>query len=262
MSFRAVGFLALFLAFCAPAHASCGEYLGQELASQRFAQAVAPFARISPKDEYENTADYEARVNKAVRGYETLFISSTLAWPSSLRYNADKGELEITGLALLGAKGFNPSALTGTPAQALGRGQNLNAVIESERVSLGSYRATNAFGVTADVFKGKQLSNVIFDGNYSGVSRTVDVFKAGFRTEVVGTIPLSAAEARRLKPLLQMIWVVSPQPPYLVTARSRSRPTINDRSDIEQIDTVLLADIQCALITDDRRKVLAIIETN
>ena len=241
----------------------CRQYVDTTVRSITMDAAISSFSSITLKGEYETTATYKARRDAALPGDKTVVIRIPIKGTSSFIYDADKNALEVSGYAFLGSGGFNPYHLLGSAAADLINGQNLNVAVSSHDADKGSYRAKNTFGAEASVNRVSRISKVIFDGNNANVAPRLDVFKAGFRTEIVGYVPLQPLEAKRLKPLLRLAFVVVLQEPYVVTVEhSRGAPTLDDPRQINERTTVLLGDIQCGLVTDNFDKVLAAFPTN
>lgn len=241
----------------------CRKFVNTTVRSTTMDAAISSFSVTTPKGEYETTAGYKARRDAALPAEKTVVVRVPVKDTSSFTYDADKNALAVSGYAFLGSGGFNPYHLLGSAAADLSNGQNLNVAVSSHDTGKGSYRATNAFGAVGNVARVSRISKVIFDGNRANIAPPLDIFKTGFRTNVVGYIPLEASEARRLKTLLRLSFVVVPQEPYVVTVEySRGAPTLDDPRQINERTTVLLGDIQCGLVTDNFDKVLAAFPTN
>lgn len=242
---------------------SCEPYVGQIVAPQAFDAAVARFLSVRQKGEYETTAAFELRRNAAIGPIKMLTVQADVKSRSSFVYDADAGVLRVQGFAFEGSGGYNPAHLIGTEAAKLGDGQNINVQVSRIATTTGSYRASNAFGASANVIRQTEVSKVIFDGNNSRSSDARHLFVAGHRTENVGAIPLSPDEAQRLKPKLRIAFLVEPQEPFAVeTLSQKGVPTIADPRRVTEKATVLLGNIRCGIVTDDHNMVFGAFPTN
>lgn len=242
---------------------TCRGYVDTTVRAVSIDEAISSYSSASPKDEYETTIAFKTRRDAALPTEKTIAVRVPVKGATSFTYDADKNALAVLGYAFLGSGGFNPFHLLGSSAADLSDGQNLNVMISSQDTDKGSFRATNGFGAVSNVTRVSRDSKVIFDGNRANIAPRLDIFTSGFRTNIVGYIPLEASEAKRLKPLLRLAFAVAPQEPYVVTVEySGGAPTLADPREINERTTVLLADIQCGLVMDEFDKVLASFPTN
>ena len=73
---------------------------------------------------------------------------------------------------------------------------------------------------------------------------------------------MNADEARKFKLEAKIAFVVVPKPPYIVKASfQQGKPTIRNPREIRVDATVLIADIQCALLMNGNDTVVAAFET-
>jgi hypothetical protein len=131
---------------------------------------------------------------------------------------------------------------------------NVDTVIEQVDTPAGEYSATNSFGVKARVEKVHRNTNAIFDRQG----------ELGIRDGLFGmpnrdwmSFPLTPVAAQVVKPKLRIAFAVVPKAPYLLKGEGHSgRPTIDRPVDVEETVTLLVGDIQCALLMDNTNKVL------
>lgn len=240
---------------------TCETYVGQKVTPKTFDEVAGPFAAAKPKGEYETTAAYEARM--AALAPQSPVIVGTVrrdeGKTGSIRYDADAQALSVPAWAFQGKEGFDPIlGFVGTSASDLMTRANINAVVYSRWVPLGSHPAQNAFGAKARVQELKYVAKVIFDGNSTDTRK--DLFADRF--EEAGRIPMSPMEAKRLKPLLKLAYVIRPQAPYFVNSRYTHTASIDNPRETKFEASVLLADIQCALVIDDKGTVRGSFPTN
>ncbi len=246
---------------------SCDSYIGQSISPLTVSQASARVPNFQPKSEFETTADFEARKKVATSAAESpLFISREPEDRKYFEYNADAQTLGIKKYVFAdrlfepwdafyevpSAKPLNvdPSAL-----------RNLSPLISSKKIITGSYEAQNSFGAKFNVTKVTEELEAIFERSEftpGGPIIDIDVFPAADKAPyIIGYLNLSPAEAQRLKPLLKLAYVVEPKEPYIIkNTYSPGKTTLANPIETTAKATVLIADIKCGLVTDDKNVVL------
>jgi len=243
-----------------------------------FADA-ARVAGFGLKGEFETTADYEARVRAS--GLERQFIVERVPVRNTRReryisYNADDGELRVWQFAFSNEALNIKSALevAGVPVRGAGIGEEVSATISQQDEVLGIRMARTRGGVPFEVTSIRRRVEAVFDR--IAQSNTYGLFPEHPTSNPprqqllspgsVGTtfrIALSRDDARRLMPGLRAAFVIETRAPYLVTVvHAPFTLSLDNPTDIEQHATVLVADIQCALLMDADGKVLLTVTTN
>jgi hypothetical protein len=260
-----------------PAQAQdCESYVGQSIQPQNIDEVMARFSRIQPKGEFESTADYQARVARLTAGTGRLIIGKVPDGENPydragrghyFRYDADRQVMRVISYAFDNAN-FNERDIWGYggPLYQAGdytsRSYNVDVVISENRRTTGSYRGTNAFGVSAQVVRTASTMNVIYERPLRSYAEGGLFGQRGGTNDPLAEIPVSPGEAMRLKNSMLTAFVVVPQPPFYVEHTGRpSRPTIGMPEEVTRTTRVLFADIQCALLTDSGNRVLAAFRT-
>ena len=224
--------------------------------------AISGLADLTPKDEFETTAQFTARRAAALRGVTTpLIIGKEPEESKYLKYDADAGVLRIITYAFHNRyidywSAFYNAGMHNKIDVSTDYYGNIAVVITiSDKVS-GKYVGTNAYGAKIEVTKIQRYTSAIFDREKSLYNK--ELFpNAANKPYVVGEFGLSPAEAKRLKPQLKLAFVVTPKEPYFVTGSHKDgKTTVNNPRDITENFSVLVADFQCGLVMDVANKVL------
>ncbi len=246
----------------AQAEDACGSYVEKTVFPVSFDEAIAPFESLKPKGEFETTAQYEARRADALHGFRgDLIIGKKPENPQKyIRYDADQGVLNVQQWAFANSsanfwEAFYAAGYYGKiNVSTLG---NVGVVISSTDKSVGSYKASNAFGATAQVVKILRTKKSIFDHEAKDPLRSGIFPTADDDPYVVGRLHLSVEDAKQMKHDLKIAFVVAPKEPYLVEGgRHVGDVTINNPQDVTESFSILVADIRCGLVMDRSGKVL------
>ena len=247
----------------ANAQNQCADYLGQTIAPKTFDEAIMSFANLAPKGEFETTAQYEDRKKSALAGIlGPLLISKAPEDRKYFQYDADAQKLRIITYAFQNTFFDTPSAffVAGSKIDASTL-ENIQVVISRVDQPTGSYVAQNGFGASARVISVKRTTAVIFDRKANFGEPLFPTAKGS--PYVVGELTLVPAEAQALKPNLKLAFVVVPREPYLIRgSKPGSVTTIQNPIDVTENFSILIADIQCGLVTDSTNKVLAAYPTS
>lgn len=234
---------------------TCASYIGQTITPKAFEQAIAALGNASPKGEFETTAQYQARIGGGSTG--PLIISKRPEDPKFFEYSADAQMLTIKSYAFHNTDAewwgafyqAKPAGITASTSF------NRAVVISQTKTPTGSYKAQNGFGASANVIKVNQVTNSIFETE--SPYRQWGIF-AEENGGIVGSIPMDVETAQRLKPTLKIAFVAVPKPPFLVQgSQSVGETTISNPTDVTERFRILIADLQCGLLTDGTNKVLA-----
>ena len=236
---------------------ACDAYVGRVVKPSTFAAATAKFRNVPAKGEFETTAAFEAK-RTAILGDATtpLVILKSPEDRKYFAYDADAQKLRIAPYAFDNTRFDSFSAFFSLGLHDtldVGTDFNREVVISRTDTPTGSYVATNGFGARFPVTRVSRSTTAIFEGKqeFGVYSLFVD------SGDYIGEVSMTADEARKLKPALQMAFVVVPKPPYFVTGRhSLGDITIRNPYEITESFSVLIADIQCGLLLDSGGKVL------
>ncbi|MDZ3831938.1 MAG: hypothetical protein U0S50_09005 [Sphingopyxis sp.] len=255
-------FGALLMAAPGVAHAqsSCDAYTGTTVQPQTFDQAIASIRPVAPKDEFETSDAYRARL-AAAGGAGPLIISKKIEGAGYLAYNADKGAFEVKAY-LFDNTNFNAwdafyyAKVTDPKASTM---SNLDVVISSSDTVTGTYSAQNGFGAKTNVSKVTRIEKAIFE---SEPARYGEELFFQNKDAIVGEVPMSVAEAQAFKPQAKIAFVAVPKLPYVVRATfPTGKTTISNPTDLTVNSTILVADIQCGLLMNGTNKVVAAFKT-
>lgn len=257
----------------------CDRYVDQNVAPIDLKIAKAGYINLTPKGEFETTAQYGIRRKSILNASakNTLVIETTVD-RDHLEYDADNQVIQIKpeAFALSGVSDGEPeSGLAasllldqhGVDAHAFGN--NVAVILRTADKTLRRYKAQNAFGASTNIevvessIEGILDRKFVPDGNILDESGIVfPVARAS--PHLVGTIPVSLAAAKLAKSSLRLAFVVQPKMPYLVSGTSAYpvKATMQNPQEINYRFSWLIADIQCGLAMDARGKVVGAFPTN
>lgn len=243
---------------------SCSSYVGQSIKPLSFNQASAPFTKMSPKGEFEATAQYEARLNSTLQALPSpMVISKEIREGDFLKYDADQSALIVLKFVFDNTnfdvrpvfyhskvEDFSPKAGS----------HNLALVVAQTDKPAGSYIASNAFGKTLRVTKIQRSVSIIFDQPRRSF---MDSLFLGKKSGEIGSIPMSPEAAKAFKANYKVALVVQPKKPYIAKAKFLEfEPTIEVPEEVRTEATVLIADIFCGLVMNGKGDVVAAYETS
>ena len=236
----------------------------QTIHPQTFDNAVAAFAGLTPKSEFETTAQFEARQAQALGGSGgPLIIEKAPENRDYFRYDADAQVLRISSYAF-----DNTNFPTWDAFYSLGldqrfkvsTGGNIDIVISSNERATGSYRGQNSFGANATVEEVTRTVKAIFERGPEWGRGPEALFPG---EGDVGQLSMTPDEARLLKPSLRIALVVAPFAPYVVRGTNPyGRPSLQSPKQVTIDFTILMADIQCGLVMDGSGRVLGAYPTS
>lgn len=249
----------------------CSAYVGQTVQPQSFDNAAARFSGLTPKSEYETTAQFEARQAQALAGAGgTLIIEKAPEDRKFFEYDADGQALRILPFAFDNKffpawEAFYAAGLNGS--LNVNVNDNVDAVISEDERATGSYEASNAYGAKATVVSLTRTVQVIFDHGPKLGGRREALFPGSitddYKVNPVGVLPMSPDQARLMKPGLRLAFVATPYRPFLVRGTTKfGKVTFQNPRDITYSYTILTADIQCGLVMDESGLVLGAYSTS
>ncbi|MCA1807044.1 MAG: hypothetical protein LC687_04235 [Actinobacteria bacterium] len=233
--------------------------------------------KVPTKGEFETTDEYDQRSNAAVSSVAASPLIIPVAVPEKERngvfvYDADRQVMRVKNYA------FSAGICPGLGCLGHDR-RGIEAVVsETEKVT-GSYVGTNAFGVKAKVVQSLRTLEVLYEpkdapkglDSVSRIGWELDHDDAVFPKPagVVGywypvvEFSIGTDDARKLKPNLRTVVVISPQEPFVVKGtKAPLAPTINLPSSTTVAYTLLVGDVLCGLVLDGSNKVVAAFPTN
>lgn len=243
----------------------CASYVGQTVQPRSFNDAIAPFARLTPRSEFETTAQFEARQAQALGGATgPLIIERVPQSRDHFRYDADAHAMHISSLAFGGPNStawdaFYSLGLDQRHAVITG-GSNIDVVISSDERVTGRYQGQNSFGANATVEEVTWTTTSIFERAPDHSRGRVTLFPGDGD---VGFLVMSPEEASQMKPNLRTAFVAVPFAPYVLKgSHPYGRPSVRSPKKVTIDFTILMADIQCGLVMDQQGRVLGAYPTS
>ncbi len=240
---------------------TCDGFVGQSISPVSFDSVISSVSRLPrEKDEFETTAQFEARVTAALGGILSTYIISAQFNAKYAVYDADRQMFTIKSYAI---HGVNTSwgAVFGYGSTLYNKvnysmfDDNVDLVLSSKETVVDRYKGSNAFRASATISKIDRNVRAIFD-------RKAKSGENLFFTTTIAEIAANLTNARALKDSFGAAVVVKPKAPWFARGtKNWGSPTINSPRDIDENVTALIADIQCALIIDGTNTVLAAVTT-
>jgi hypothetical protein len=246
---------------------ACDSYLGQTIAPVSFDQVRAALSRLpTQRNEFETTAQFDARVANALGNTAGSYIVRANFAQKYATYDADQQRFRVESYAIGDGQPYWDTVfgyghpLYGHVDYGL---YNIGISVSGSDTVAGTYRGSNAFGVTARVTETRRNAKAIFDRKaafgedlYSPPTYDLD------RTHIIAEISADPATAPNLKKTMKAALVIAPKSPWVAAGRGYiNTPTIGNPRTVEQVVSAVIADIQCALITDGTNKVIAAVTT-
>lgn len=249
---------------------NCAGLLNTQIAPVSFDAATRLFSGGSgaaiTKDEFETTAQFEARQAAARSNMPASLFVSLPVDMDQIAYNADTGAFEIKTYAVanIGADWF--TVFYGSPYyNTMGTGiigSALAVVLSSEDRPTGTHMGKNGYGAEWEITEVHRDVNIIFEGKPANYGSTL--FQNNSGPAPIWSLPVPVAEARAFKPKIHAAALIAPKAPYYFenTQDSTARITVQNPRDLTQESHVIVADIQCVVITDDVNNVVLAVSTN
>lgn len=236
----------------------CSAYVGQQVTAQPFSAVAAQLASVpATKDEFETTDAFNTRQGAAVTQLPSTFVVGYQPNLEYLVYDADAGALSVKSYFFRNLNtsysdvfGFG-SLFDGKVKY--GHSDNIDVVVGETQRPTGSYGGSNTYGATATVTKIQRDTQSIWD-------REAKYGEEIFIEEtdgLLGSIPMSPNDARDLKASASAAIVVAPRWPYLAKGTKTWTPTIQRPTHVTNDITVITGDIQCALLLNATKRVVA-----
>lgn len=246
---------------------ACDSYLGQVITPVSFDRVRAILSRLpTQRGEFETTPQFNARVANALGGTAGSYIVRAAFNPKYATYDADHQRFRVEPYAIGNGQPYWDTVFGyGHPLYGqveYGSYENIGISVSSSE-AVGTYLGSNVFGVTARVTETKRNEKAIFDRKAaSGEDLYSPPGSDLYRTRIIAEIPADPATAPRLKNTMKAALVIAPKSPWVAAGRGHiNNPTINNPQTVEQVVSAVIADIQCALITDGTNRVIAAVTT-
>jgi hypothetical protein len=245
------------------AQTDCPSFVGTTVKPIDFDRAIASLRSTPSKDEFETTAAYMLRL-ASIDNVVELIISKPIEDTKYLAYNADAGQLEVVSYAFSNIS-FNPwkafyNSKSGIEASVNSYGGSNRGVVISETYkNTGSYTAQNSFSAQVTVNKQLRTTKSIFESREQPYSKGIFVNQSS--DGIVGTLPMSPAEAKKFRSTAKIAFVVTPKQPYVVRSKYVSDEATMDRPLDETVnETILIADLRCGLLMNATNVVMLSLE--
>lgn len=247
------------------------------LGAPRLFDAVYDELRSVPrfKEEFETTAAYEQRRDKALQVLAPQYLIWAPVDLKYVRYNADTQTLLVETYALsnTGISRHELSAIFGFGSvlekggihieySPLANDGNIAWALPERTEDVGTYTGQNAFGAMVTVAKQAQLSRGVFEREGSHDENIWSAKQPAYDKDaapIAFAIKVAAPEAQLLKKpgQLRAAFLVAPSHPYHASGTSRSAPTVNSLVDRTTNVKYIIGDIQCAALFDGNGRLLA-----
>jgi hypothetical protein len=259
----AISLLPTLLSFDALAQ-NCAALVGSQVAPITFGAGASLLTGVpSKKGEFETTAQYQTRLQIAVAKLPDSMIVAIPLSQEYVAFNADLGAIQINSYAI---KNMNTDWFTvfygSNHFGAVEYGSlfdNIDLVLDSNDQVIGTYRGQNSYGATFTVSRVTRVVRAIFDRKSAPRD---ELMFPGQQSSTYGpaiwTIPMTADQARREKGKLRAAVLIVPKSPFYFenTQPSSTRATMQNPREVAQLSKIIVADIQCVIITDEVGKVL------
>lgn len=241
---------------------ACQAHVGQQVATQTFDAVAAMMAKVPAfKGEYETTEAFNARQAAATTGWPATFIIGYQPNRDFLKYDADRGTMVVPAYFF---RNRNTSyhdvfGAWGSPFNGkvkFGYFDNIDVVVGETERTKGSYRGSNAFGAGTTVTQIQRSTKAIWEREAKSGEDAFPDQQDGVEA-ALGSIPISVQQAQALKTGATAALVIAPRWPYFAQGTRVWNATFRDPRQIDNDISVIAADIQCALLLDPAKKVVA-----
>jgi hypothetical protein len=213
------------------------------------------------KGEYETTEAFNARQSAAMANWPSSFVIGYRPNLQYLKYDADRGAMDVPAYFFSNLTtsyhyvfGSLESPFYGKIKYGLG--DNIDIVVGETERTAGSYRGSNAYGAMATISKIQRSTKAIWEREAKFGEDIFPDQQAGVGA-LLGSIPMSVQQAQSLKAGASAALVIAPRWPFFAQGTRKWEPTITSRTDVTNDISVIVADIQCALLLDPNKKVVA-----
>lgn len=238
--------------------ATCARYEGTVVKPVTFDVLSQTLPKAITKGEFETSAQYQARI--ASTGTRPLPASAIIVLPADrtyASYAADSTTMTISSGAFDVGSFSEDTAADVSASFAIGDrdGKGTPVPVTVRETVTGTYNAQNLMGATFRVSDITRETKALY-------LTTKDLFPFAKRdTSPVMLFDVPLAGARLMKQTFKVALVIKPQPPYLLTYTFKGvPPTALKPTHYTEHSSVILADVQCALVLDSHFRVLGSID--
>jgi len=214
------------------------------------------------KNEYESSIDYNSRIYRELSKHgiplgKHLYVKKKFD-PNYIQYDADRKVVNFSRWGVSNHK-VKCSSLYKYGTDLCGF-DNKEINLDYSEISNGSYIASNAFGVTANVTKIEHSVKGLLEGalkrDYSGPIES-SIWTAMDNNNVIFQFrDVEINTAKWLKDNTEVVIGFQLKTPFLVVSNYRYEPTIKSKTERNYIYEYAMADIQCAALTDTKSNLL------
>jgi len=210
------------------------------------------------KDEFETTAQYQARLAKAGTSLAGSTFVVEFPLEGGFQFDADRGVVTYSKYALDGQcliDDFQLPSEVKAKRFGSGGGYGNSAYCFSKTVKRTPgkpYTASNSFGAQVEVQPVHSSGIGIFLGIGSLLQ---DIFTGKQSYEVqtpLFSVNLSGDAARSLKENAAVLMVVVPQPPFFYQGSYYIEPKIDSPTEVFNTTDYVVADVQCVALADTK----------
>ena len=212
------------------------------------------------KGEFETSEQFEIRlapIREMLDGPMTLPVDLSRDY---VVYDADAQEFNVRSWAFPEPQ-FTLTRWHDRKGINLGVLDRVAVTLRERSKTLGSYTATNAFGVAAVV---AEVDKTVISAFERASSSTLeeDLFGVGRGGRRVMGFASPIGEARTVKESLVGGVIFHPKPPFLIKGEYHHDATIHNKRQLSEYDSVLIGDFECAFVANADGAVLAATQTN
>ncbi|PHR60566.1 MAG: hypothetical protein COA47_07325 [Robiginitomaculum sp.] len=235
-------FVLIFLA--TPAYASeCSQYLGQTIQLTEIETALKAFSKITPKGEFETTAQHEERTKTELESITKTFTIpihlGKIYRNSHYKYNADSDTYTITQYnvdSISGWKDFKPGSSY----------KYYHIMVANKKTTF-----FHPYGEYSSVYEATTIAYGI--GYQIGKS-----YSKNKLNNIIGKIKVKPSLAQQLKESLHVAVLATAKPPYIESISSHHTSGLNKSTTNYEM---LIADIKCRFVLDGENNVLGAFPT-
>jgi len=220
------------------------------------------------KSEFETSAQFAARTRETTRWASRRLAVEGTYDPDQVVYNADAREFTVGVYAWDNLADGVDRVEGRLNRQALPSRWDDKASIGLKEMEYpeGEYVVQNAFGATARVAVIRRERYSVYDQvlprkNEWRTETTRTDTSYGMSIEVPAvTLRANLESARALKKNMRVGVIVRPKAPYVATTEKHWRATIDNPREVRQITHIIIADLLCAVLTDESGRVVKMID--
>ena len=216
------------------------------------------------KDEFETTAAFEKRVAEATSAFNEPVLLRGTYDREQTNYDADNSRIVMKRYAWDNI-GFGWNDVFGYDNDygiKASLTDNHATTLQSNELITGTFTGSNAYGASVEVTQILRTSYGVFDRTNDSRKETwEDEIWVGKHATPAVSIPMFVDEAKRVISKLQVGILAKPRKPFVAEGRRHWKAKIDNPTEVTENYHVIVADMICAVITDDKGRVLKTVET-